>query len=157
MAIALNDLITAPDGTPIPVTMDNVWTLAAGLALVALAVTVGVYGVVAMIVKMDDVGVHLAARSDGASRAIGTGLVKAMPWLLRFLSVLGTAAMIWVGGGIIVHGLHVTPKFIEKVGGGRGLAHWAADAGFSGVVGLVIGAVIALIVTGVQKARGKAH
>jgi len=157
MAIALNDLITAPDGTPIPVTMDNVWTLAAGLALVALAVTVGVYGVVAMIVKMDDVGVHLAARSDGASRAIGTGLVKAMPWLLRFLSVLGTAAMIWVGGGIIVHGLHVTPKFIEEVGGGSGFAHWAADAGFSGVVGLVIGAIIALALTGVQKARAKAH
>ena len=80
-----------------------------------------------------------------------------MPWLLRFLSVLGTAAMIWVGGGIIVHGLHATPHVIEEVGGGSGVVHWLADAGFSGVVGLAIGAVIALVVSGVQRARGKAH
>jgi uncharacterized protein len=157
MAIALADLITAPDGSPMPVTMDNVWTLAAGLALVALAVTAGVYGVVAMIVKMDDVGVHLAERRTSPVRALGRGLVKAMPWLLRFLSVLGTAAMIWVGGGIIVHGLHATPHFIEEVGGGSGFVHWLADAAFSGVVGLVIGGVIAVVVTGAQKARGKAH
>ena len=157
MAIALADLITAPDGSPMPVNWDNVGMLAAGLALVALAVTVGVYGVVAMIVKMDDVGVHLAERRDAASQALGTGLVKAMPWLLRFLSVVGTAAMIWVGGGIIVHGLHATPHFIEEVGGGSGFVHWLADAGFSGVVGFAIGAVIAAIVAGVQKARGKAH
>ena len=157
MAIALADLITAPDGTPMAVTMDNVWTLAAGLALVALAVTVGVYGVVAMIVKMDDVGVHLAKNRLSPFRALGRGLVQAMPWLLRFLSVLGTAAMIWVGGGIIVHGLHATPHVIEEIGGGSGFVHWLADAGFSGVVGLVIGAVIAFVVTGVQKARGKGH
>ncbi len=135
----------------------SIWGQAASLALVALAVTVGVYGVVALIVKMDDVGVHLAKNRLSPFRALGRGLVEAMPWLLRFLSVVGTAAMIWVGGGIIVHGLHATPHFVAEVGGGSGFVHWVADAGFSGVVGLVIGAVIAVVVTGVQKARGKGH
>jgi predicted DNA repair protein MutK len=135
----------------------SIWSQAASLALVALGVTAGVYGVVALIVKMDDIGVHLAKNKLSPFRALGRGLVEAMPWLLRFLSALGTAAMIWVGGGIIVHGLHATPHFIEEVGGGSGFVHWLADAGFSGVVGLAIGAVIAVGVGLVQKARGKVH
>jgi predicted DNA repair protein MutK len=135
----------------------SIWSQAASLALVALGVTAGVYGVVALIVKMDDIGVHLAKNKLSPFRALGRGLVEAMPWLLRFLSALGTAAMIWVGGGIIVHGLHATPHFIEEVGGGSGFVHWLADAGFSGVVGLAIGAVIAVGVGLVQKARGKEH
>jgi predicted DNA repair protein MutK len=135
----------------------SIWAQAASLALVALAVTAGVYGVVGLIVKMDDIGVHLAKNKLSPFRALGRGLVEAMPWLLQFLSTLGTAAMIWVGGGIIVHGLHVTPHVVAEIGGGSGLVHWLADAGFSGVVGLVIGGVIALIVTAVQKARGKAQ
>jgi len=139
------------------VSSQSIWSQAASLALVAIAVTGGVYGVVALIVKMDDIGVHLAKNAMSPFRALGRGMVTAMPWLLRFLSILGTAAMVWVGGGIIVHGLHLTPHFIEEVGGGSGFVHWLADAGFSGVVGLVIGGAIALVVTGVQKARGKAH
>jgi predicted DNA repair protein MutK len=135
----------------------SIWSQAASLALVALGVTAGVYGVVALIVKMDDIGVHLAKNKLSPFRALGRGLVEAMPWLLRFLSALGTAAMIWVGGGIIVHGLHATPHVIEEVGGGSGFVHWLADAGFSGVVGLAIGAVIAVGVGLVQKARGKVH
>jgi predicted DNA repair protein MutK len=134
----------------------SIWSQAASLALVAFAVTAGVYGVVALIVKLDDIGVHLAKNNLSPFRALGRGLVEAMPWLLRFLSVIGTAAMIWVGGGIIVHGLHATPHFIAEVGGGSGFIHWLADAGFSGVVGLAIGGVIALIVGAIQKARGKA-
>ncbi len=134
----------------------SIWSQAASLALVAFAVTAGVYGVVALIVKLDDIGVHLAKNNLSTFRAFGRGLVEAMPWLLRFLSVIGTAAMIWVGGGIIVHGLHATPHFIAEVGGGSGFIHWLADAGFSGVVGLAIGGVIALIVGAIQKARGKA-
>jgi uncharacterized protein len=153
MAIALADLITDANDAPIPIGWGNVWSLAVGLALVALAVTVGVYGVVALIVKMDDIGVHLAKNRRSPFRALGRGLVQAMPWLLRFLSTLGTAAMIWVGGGIIVHGLHATPEFVEHAGGGSGFVHWLADAGFSGVCGLVIGGVIALIVGAVHKAR----
>ncbi|UVO54680.1 DUF808 domain-containing protein [Sphingomonas sp. SUN039] len=139
------------------VAAQSIWAQAASLILVALAVTAGVYGVVALIVKMDDIGVHLAKNKLSPFRAAGRGLVEAMPWLLRFLTVLGTAAMIWVGGGIIVHGLHATPHFIEDVGGGNGFVHWLADAGFSGVVGLAIGGVIAAAVGLIQRARGKAH
>lgn len=129
----------------------SIWAQAASLALVAIAVTAGVYGVVALIVKMDDVGVHLAERGSAVARAIGRGLVKAMPGTMRFLSVLGTAAMIWVGGGIIVHGLHefglhIVPHFIEVAGGGSGLIHWAANAAYSGVIGLIVGTAIALVV-----------
>ncbi len=155
MAIALADLITDARGAPIPIGWDNVLTLAAGLTLVAIAVTVGVYGVVGLIVKMDDIGVHLAKNRRSPFRALGRGLVQAMPWLLRSLSVVGTAAMVWVGGGIIVHGLHATPEFIEHVGGGTGFLHWLADAAFSGACGLVIGGVIALLVGAVQKSRAK--
>lgn len=129
----------------------SIWAQAASLVLVAIAVTAGVYGVVALIVKMDDVGVHLAERGGAVTRAIGRGLVKAMPGTMRFLSVLGTAAMIWVGGGIIVHGLHefglhIVPHIIETAGGGSGLVHWATNAAYSGVIGLIVGAVIALVV-----------
>ncbi len=133
----------------------SIWSQAASLALVAFAVTAGVYGIVGLIVKLDDIGLHLARNNLSPFRALGRGLVEAMPWLLRFLSVVGTAAMIWVGGGIIVHGLHATPHFIAEVGGGSGFVHWLADAGFSGVVGLIIGGVLALIVGAIQKARGK--
>jgi uncharacterized protein len=144
MAIALNE-----------VSDQAIWGQAASLAIVALAVTVGVYGLVAAIVKMDDVGVHLAQKP--ATAAIGRGMVRAMPWVLRFLAVLGTAAMIWVGGQIITHGLHIVPEFVASVGGGSGALHWFADVIYSGLVGLAIGAVIAFVVTTVQKARGKAH
>ncbi|MEA3042088.1 MAG: uncharacterized protein QOC65_1577, partial [Sphingomonadales bacterium] len=78
---------------------------AAILALVAVVITVGVYGVVGLIVKMDDVGLHLARRRNGGARALGRALVRAMPKLMAALSTIGIAAMIWVGGGIIVHGL----------------------------------------------------
>jgi uncharacterized protein len=143
MAIALNE-----------VSDQNIWGQAASLALVALAVTVGVYGVVALIVKMDDAGVHLAKNRHSPFRALGRGLVKAMPWVMRFLSVLGTAAMIWVGGQIITHNLHIVPEFVAKFGGGSGFVHWLADVVYSGAVGLAIGAVIAFAYGAVQKVRG---
>lgn len=124
---------------------------AASLALVAFAVTIGVYGMVALIVKMDDIGLHLAEKPG--TRTLGCALVKAMPPLLTFLSVLGTAAMIWVGGQIIVHNLHIVPHVVESAGGGSGLIHWLADVVYSGAIGFIIGAVIVGIVTLVKKAR----
>ena len=79
---------------------------AAVLALAGIVVTAGVYGVVALIVKADDIGLALATRGrTGAGRILGRGLVAGVPIFMRILSVVGTAAMIWVGGGIIVHGL----------------------------------------------------
>ena len=164
MAIALADLTSAPDGiTRIDVTADNWIPLTASLALVALAVTVGVYGVVAAIVKMDDAGMHLAAKP--ATALLGRGLVKAMPAVMTFLSVVGTAAMIWVGGGIVLHGLHeyhLDPShdFVERlaanVSGGNGLLDWLVHAVWSGLAGLALGALIVAVVTAMHKARGKA-
>ena len=161
MAIALADL-TSPDGiTRIDVTGDNWIPLAASLGLVALAVTIGVYGVVAAIVKMDDAGMHLAAKP--ATAALGRGLVKAMPAVMTFLSVVGTAAMIWVGGGIVLHGLHeyhldpshdVVEGIANGISGGNALLDWMVHALWSGLFGLAFGGLIALVVTRFHK---KAH
>jgi predicted DNA repair protein MutK len=127
---------------------------AASLAIVAIAITIGVYGVVGFIVKMDDIGLHMAGRRNAATRAFGRGLVKAMPSVLSTLASVGTAAMLWVGGGIIVHGLehfHFSPVPVWV----EGFAHWAhgvpgvgaitgwfAFALGSAVVGLVVGGII---------------
>ena len=125
------------------------------LALIGVALTAGVYGVVAVIVKMDDVGAYLSRREGTMPRAIGRGLLWAMPRLLSFLSVAGVAAMLWVGGGIIVHGLHefhLTPVPEWIAHGARGAATampaigpavaWLVEALASALVGLVVGAVI---------------
>ena len=126
------------------------------LAIVGIAVTVGVYGVVALIVKMDDIGLHLAERPNGGVRAFGRGLVKFMPKLLRVLSVVGTAAMLWVGGQIILHGLeefgiHGLPGFVHHAAEAAGHAvpaiggaiEWLIAAALAGVFGTVIGGAIA--------------
>jgi hypothetical protein len=147
MVIALNEVANEPFGIR-----------AAILIVVAVAITIGVYGVVGLIVKMDDVGLHLAERGRGASAAIGRGLVKAMPKLLSFLSTIGIAAMLWVGGQIIVHGLaafHVeAPEHIihdAAVGAAHaipfahGLVEWLVSAAMAGVIGLVLGAAIVAV------------
>jgi hypothetical protein len=128
---------------------------AAVLALVAVLITAGVYGAVGLIVKMDDIGLHMARRQRGSTRAIGRGLVHAMPVVMRLLSVVGIAAMIWVGGGIIVHGLeafgvtepgHLIHHYADAAGhavsGLQGLVAWAVGALGAGLVGLVIGAIL---------------
>jgi hypothetical protein len=128
------------------------------LAIVAVAITIGVYGLVALIVKMDDIGLHLAARKSGGVRALGRGLVLAMPRLMSLLSVVGIAAMIWVGGGIIVHGLeefglgaiaHALHDAGEAAGhalpSAAGAVEWAVAAAGSGLLGLVIGGAIVAV------------
>ena len=147
MAIALANLDTPSLGTT-----------AAALAAVALAITVGVYGVVGIIVKLDDIGLHLAEKRG--TRHIGNALVRIVPKLLTAISALGTAAMLWVGGGILVHGfeeLHILtfiPETIhhlaqdagEASGSMSGLAAWTVNALGGAVVGLVFGGIIAAIV-----------
>ncbi|KTF69662.1 DUF808 domain-containing protein [Sphingomonas sp. HT-1] len=131
-------------------------TRAGALVLVALAITVGVYGVVALIVKMDDIGLHLSrAGSGGGTAAFGRGLVTAMPVLLSALSHIGVAAMIWVGGGILLHGLeefgfgalpHMLHHWSEATGAATGalgaVVAWLVYALGSAVAGLVVGGVI---------------
>ena len=127
------------------------------LAVVAVAITAGVYGAVGLIVKMDDIGLHLAARRDRGSRSMGKALVLAMPRLMKALSAIGIAAMIWVGGGIIVHGLevfgiaaiaHLIHDAAEAAGhavpGIGGIVEWVVGAAGAGLVGLAIGALIVL-------------
>lgn len=148
MAIALSEL---PDMA--------ITTQAIALALVGIAITVGVYGIVAIIVKMDDIGLHLAGRDGALTRSVGRGLVKAMPVLLRILAVVGTAAMIWVGGGIILHGLEEfgltsLPHLIhdtahhaaEAVPVAASVVDWLVSAIGAAIMGLAIGgAIVALL------------
>ncbi len=140
MVITLNELI------------DNTLAeQAAALALVGLAVTVVVYGVVAVIVKMDDVGLHMMQK-DGTVATLGRALVRSMPVLLKALALIGTAAMLWVGGGILVHGLaefglagleEAIHHAALAIGGGSAIVEWLVTAICAGIVGLAAGAVVA--------------
>ena len=125
------------------------------LAVVAVGITLAVYGTVAVIVKMDDVGLHLTQRASALARAVGRGLVRLMPVLLKALSLIGTAAMLWVGGGIFSHGLDefglgLVPHTVhdiavaagQAVSGAQSVVQWVVEALGSAVVGLVVGAVI---------------
>ena len=136
---------------------------AAALTAVAFAITVGVYGVVALIVKLDDIGLHLAEKRS--TRHLGNALVHIVPKLLTGISALGTAAMLWVGGGILVHGfeeLHILtfiPETIHHLAGQAGAAsgefagivEWLVGALGGAAVGFVIGGVIAAIVRQLTK------
>ncbi len=126
-------------------------TQALALALVGVGVTIGVYGVVGLIVKMDDIGLRLA-RSGGATASLGRGLVSAMPVLLSTLSLVGTAAMLWVGGGILIHGLaqfgfaapeHVIHDIGVVIGHGSGVVEWAVGALGGAIVGIIAGGSVA--------------
>ena len=144
MAIALGTVATEP-----------VWEQAIILVVVALLITAGVYGVVGLIVKMDDIGLHLAEKPAAGAQALGRALVKAMPILMSILAVVGTAAMLWVGGGLIVHGLHefhldLIPGAIHHVAEGAanaapaigGFLDWLVNAIGGAIVGLVVGGVV---------------
>jgi predicted DNA repair protein MutK len=131
---------------------------AAALVVVGLLLTVGVYGVVGLIVKMDDIGLHMARRRAALTRAVGRGLVQGMPVALSLLSTVGTAAMQWVGGGILAHGLdhfHLTPipGWVAALGRAAGaaplagpVAAWAATAAASAVLGMVVGGAFVMAV-----------
>ena len=130
------------------------------LVLVAIGITVLVYGVVGLIVKMDDVGLHLAGRESGAARTVGRGLVAGMPKLLTALSTIGIVAMLWVGGHILLVGVdelgwHTLYDWVhhaeEAVGGGA--LGWCVNTLASAVIGLVVGAVVVAVVTAVKKVR----
>ena len=133
------------------------WFEAATLAFAGVAVTILVYGTVALIVKMDDIGVWLAANGlTGIGRSLGTGLVKGMPILLQALTVIGTAAMLWVGGSIILHGMDVLgmPWLYDRIhdiavalAGGSGFLEWAVTAFLDGVFGIVLGVLLIPLVT----------
>lgn len=159
MAITLNE-----------VAAESLVTRIGVLAVVGLAITFIVYGAVALIVKMDDVGLHLAEKSGAVSRAIGRGLLAAMPHVLTILSIVGTAAMLWVGGGIVIHGLHelgwhapqdivhAIEVAVEQATGGLGATlGWLTNAVLSAVAGLALGSVIAFVLHKVLKVGAEPH
>lgn len=130
-------------------------TQATVLAVVAVAMTVGVYGLVAGIVKLDDLGLYLTRRPGGAAQAVGRGLLGAAPVLMKFLSVAGTAAMFLVGGGILVHGLGPVHHLIEAWGAASGAMAMLVVPVAQGVFGVLAGALVLGAVHGVQRLRGR--
>jgi len=122
------------------------------LVVIALAMTVFVYGLVAGIVKLDDLGLYLS-RKGAALAAVGRGLLVSAPWLMKFLSVAGTAAMFLVGGGILVHNVPALHHAVQALGG-EGQWGWLVNALGNMVVGIIAGAIVLAAVTGFQKLRG---
>ncbi len=135
------------------------------LAIVGVLITVVVYGVVALIVKMDDLGLQLAGRPSPRSQRVGHLLVAGMPKLLAWLSVIGTAAMLWVGGHILLvgfdelgwewpyHLVHDLEHHVEDVAGIGGVLAWLVNTAASAVVGMAVGTIIATVVARVQRRR----
>jgi predicted DNA repair protein MutK len=116
---------------------------------IGLLMTVGVYGIVAAIVKLDDLGLHLAAKKNGAAQAAGRALLLGAPWLMKTLAVVGTAAMFLVGGGILLHGLPL----------GHAIEQWAEGAGLLGTLAaplaaLAIGVIVGALALGVVALAG---
>jgi uncharacterized protein len=144
MAITLASVATSP-----------VWLQAAVLGVVGAGMTLLVYGAVAIIVKADDAGVALARSSQGFVRALGRGIVLGMPVFLKVLSLVGMVAMLWVGGGILIHGLHELGVHAPEEGihhaaefvagmipNLKAMLAWLVGAGISGVIGVIVGALV---------------
>lgn len=139
---------------------DTIWIQALTLAAVAIGITALVYGAVALFVKADDIGLRMhEAGRFAATRALGRGIVKAMPTVMLIVSTIGTAAMLWVGGSILVHGAHnlgwhlpydTVHDLAEMAarGGGQaaGFIRWAVTATLDGLIGLAVGALLIPIV-----------
>ncbi|MEM7721614.1 MAG: DUF808 domain-containing protein [Pseudomonadota bacterium] len=131
---------------------DSIWFEAAALAVVAVAITAMVYGAVALIVKADDIGLHMSEESETeAGRATGRAIVRGMPSFLKWLTIVGTAAMLWVGGAIIVHGLaelgwhgpeHVVEEFVFAFEGLGSFFGWLCEVALFGVFGFVVGTLV---------------
>lgn len=139
----------------------SVWMQGAALAIVGAGITAAVYGAVALIVKMDDVGLFMARRGKFAlTRAAGRGLVVAMPRLMSVLSTIGTGAMLWVGGSIVIHGAevlgwgwlgHHIHDWASAVGNalpaGNAIGEWLVTALIDGGMGLVLGMALIPVTT----------
>lgn len=137
------------------VATSSVWLQAAVLGVVGAGMTLLVYGAVAIIVKADDAGMALASNSQGPVRALGRGIVLGMPFFLKVLSLVGMVAMLWVGGGILIHGLHelgvhgpeeAVHHAADFVAGMiptvKSFLTWLVGASIAGVLGVIVGALV---------------
>ena len=121
------------------------------LSGIAIVMTVGVYGLVAGIVKLDDLGLWLTQKPGQAARSIGGAILRAAPYMMKSLSVIGTAAMFLVGGGILTHGVPVVHHWIETVSQSAGALAWLVPVLLNGVAGIIAGAAVLALVSGVGK------
>ena len=147
MVIALNEVAD-----------QSFWPRLIILIVVAFVITAAVYGVVSVIVKMDDVGLSLAQRSSRFAQKFGLGLVAGMPKVLNALSAIGTVAMLWVGGHILLVGtdtlgwhalygiVHGWEEAVHHLAGVGGVLGWLINTAASAVIGLVVGAVVVAVV-----------
>lgn len=143
------------------ITADSLWEEALVLGAVGVLITAAVYGTVAVLVKADDVGLRMAqAGRLGLTRATGRGIVRSMPGLMNVISTVGTAAMIWVGGSIVIHGMEVLGwgtlahlihdwayAVAHAVPVAQGFANWFVTAALDGVFGLALGLLLIPVVT----------
>lgn len=135
------------------------------MVIVALLITVVVYGLVAAIVKMDDVGLRMTTSENESSQRLGRSLVNGMPILLKWLTIIGTAAMLWVGGHILIVGVydlgwhapedivHAAEDLVSGVSGVGGFLAWLINTVISAIVGLVVGSIVATIVDKIKESR----
>ena len=157
MVIALKEVISEP-----------LVTRGAILVVVAVGITAAVYGVVALIVRMDDVGLSLAGRPARSSQRMGRLLVSGMPKILSWLSVIGVAAMLWVGGHILLvgfdelgwsapyHLVHLLEELVHGVPGVGGVLAWIVNTVASALVGLVVGVILVTVIERLPLRRAKA-
>ena len=146
------------------VAAESIWARAVILVVVALAITVLVYGAVALIVKMDDIGLHLAAKESAGSQRFGELLVKGMPAVLSAITLIGTVAMLWVGGHIMLQGaydlgwhlpydlVHALEAPVAGIAGIGGLLAWLVNTLCSAVLGLVWGLAVMAVLHPLLKA-----
>ncbi len=144
----------------------GLWPTLGALIVIGLVMTAVVYGAVALLVKVDDIGLQMMKNSVRRTRRIGARIVRAMPMVFRVISVIGTVAMLWVGGHLVIanlaetvwHGpydlLHVIEHALEAAGP---VVVWIADTAVSAVAGLALGMVVVGIVLGIGRLRGKQH
>ena len=124
------------------------------LSIIAIGITVGVYGLVAGIVKMDDLGLYLMKQTSNAKQKIGGFLLSAAPKLMKFLSIAGTLAMFLVGGGILVHGIDFLHHEVEDLAHLTGIFESITTMLLNALVGLVVGVIVVAIITMIGKVRG---
>ncbi|AIG05508.1 inner membrane protein YedI [Pseudomonas fluorescens] len=122
------------------------------LSGIALVMTIGVYGLVAGIVKLDDLGLWMTQKPGKRVRDIGNGLLRAAPYMMKSLSVIGTAAMFMVGGGILTHGVPAVQRWIETVSQSMGGISWLVPTLLNAVAGIIAGALVLALVSVVGKA-----
>ena len=146
------EIIVIALGTVAAQPLSSQFTVLAGISLI---MTVGVYGIVAGIVKMDDAGMYLLQKANGLARMVGKGLLLTAPLLMKALAVIGTAAMFMVGGGILSHGLPPVHHGIEAIAASAGVLGGVVSLALDVVVGLIGGSLALLAMTLLAKVRGK--